>query len=132
MAYIAKILKTDIEWRGPFPNKAGEFCGNVHKDSLRVSQDGIVIEIKSGDIELNNAWHSVSNFRAGRPSSTLAKTSEEMEKEGYLGLYLISDLIGFSNRFNKEVETDILLEDVVTGQRKPLYPFNPQVSMKSK
>ncbi len=54
---------------GPYPNKAGEFCGNHHPtyDTAR------------------------PEMRWGRPRPCKAGTTEEMEAQGFVGLYLKED-----------------------------------------
>lgn len=54
---------------GPYPNKAGEYCGN-HQPGL----DAVRPEM-----------------RLGRPRSCKAGTTEELEVRGWFGLYLKED-----------------------------------------
>lgn len=57
-----------FEGRGPFPNKAGEFCGNWDTN-LPVPPD----------------------MRYGRPRPTKASTTAELEAQGIGGLYWLTD-----------------------------------------
>lgn len=99
MAYIKKFPWNNGLWSGPFPNKRGEFCGNI----------------QSG--EKFDATH----FRTGRPSNCASGTSKQMSDWGFVGLYLIADsLIGQDGYGEmREVYTDMLCEEVVSGQRAP-------------
>lgn len=55
---------------GPYPNKAGEYCGNYLPES-------------KGCLK--------AKMRFGRPRPCEAGTTEEMEANGYVGLYLKED-----------------------------------------
>lgn len=93
------------EWRGPYPNKVGEFCGNEHPDesSFRGHDKG---------------------FRIGLPSSCEAGTSEEMELWGFAGIYMDADKTLAPGDI--AVDTDMLRESVVTGDREPEVPFDKE------
>src|SRR3989304_2647474 len=75
MAYMTS------DGQGPYPNKAGEFCGNYHpeRSSWRTLEEQ-VRELK---------W--LCQMRFGWPHSCPAGTVEEMEANGYVGLYLKKD-----------------------------------------
>ena len=71
---------------GPYPNKAGEYCGNHQKGSpaLRMTNE------TSEDAERRqDAW--LARMRFGRPRPCHAGTTEDMEAMGYVGLYLLND-----------------------------------------
>jgi hypothetical protein len=55
--------------KGPYPNKAGEFCGNYRND-LRMPP----------------------TVRIGRPKPGRVATTAEMESQGHVGWYLLADL----------------------------------------
>lgn len=107
MAYIIRYV-CDTEWSGPYPDKAGEFCGN----------------------DPNPARVLGENVRIGRPANCASGTSEEMAARGFVGLYLVADSTGYKGKDARDVDTDILQEEVVTGERSPLRPFVPDVPMK--
>jgi hypothetical protein len=111
MAYISKLLSPDEVWRGPYPNKAGEFCGNIGLSDPDLGRD--VLKTK----------------RLGAPSSCLAGTSIELQAKGMAGLYLLKDQTYLGGYESREVDTDVLCEEVVTGQRPPNKPFLPGVPM---
>ncbi len=58
-----------VEGRGPYPNKAGEYCGNHCGHPLTIPE----------------------NMRKGRPRPCPDGTTAEMEAQGYVGLYLKED-----------------------------------------
>lgn len=62
---------------GPYPNKAGEYCGNYY------------LHQSSEETERLKAY--LARMRFGRPRPCQAGTMEEMEKDGYVGLYLKED-----------------------------------------
>lgn len=71
---------------GPFPNRAGEHCGNFFVDCYPVTAENETLEdaLKRQDKYL-------SRFRFGRPRPTSTGTIEELEKLGLNGLYLKED-----------------------------------------
>jgi hypothetical protein len=77
MAYMTK------DGGGPYPNKAGEFCGN----HLPNSKMNFYPRDPEG-IHNKEYW---AKMRFGRPHSCKAGTTEEMEARGYVGLYLKED-----------------------------------------
>ena len=103
MAYMYK--DPTGEWGGPYPNKVGDSCGN-----------GIL-----GSPEfLGNK----KGFRTGRPASCEGGTSEEMARKGYAGIYLSVDRPPSPDDI--DVDTDMLTEPVVTGDREPERPFHKE------
>lgn len=62
-----------IDDKGPYPNKAGEYCGNHHPNDKYARQDYL------------------DRMRFGRPHACESGTTEEMEAKGYVGLYLKED-----------------------------------------
>ena len=77
MAYMTK------EGGGPYPNKAGEYCGNHRMDLI----NGKMINIEQHPEDLT--W--LATMRLGRPRPCKAGTTCEMTKKGYVGLYLKND-----------------------------------------
>ncbi len=80
MAYMTK------EGKGPYPNKAGEFCGNhlvgskpcpAYDESLQQTEE--------------NQKHYLAKMRFGRPHGCKAGTSKEMQERGWVGLYKKED-----------------------------------------
>lgn len=89
-----------VDGKGPYPNKAGEYCGNYYK-GRRVPP----------------------NTRVGRAHPCKAGTTAEMEAQGYVGLYLVSDEdaveMACCNRGKEIVEVPTppeLLEPVAGGE----------------
>lgn len=112
MAYL-------YDGKGPYPNKKGEFCGNAQRTLLILAEDGITVEKCSG--------RTVYGKRIGKPSSckihiadvTLAVTSNQMAKIGYVGLYLTKDQPHSPEDI--EIDTDALLEEVVSSKGRRRY-----------
>jgi len=75
MAYIR--IENGVK-KGPYPNKKGEYCGNHYPRSLSFRN---TIETKE--------WLSIMRF--GRPRPCEAGTTEELERQGLVGLYLKRD-----------------------------------------
>lgn len=57
-----------VDGRGPFPNKAGEWCGN------RYTSDPIPL-----------------GMRIGRPRPDKTRTTAKLESQGYCGVYWLRD-----------------------------------------
>ena len=121
MAFIAKIAPRDKKWRGPFPDKAGEFCGNhVLKDEDKVHT------FTDMPCTIN---HANSKVYVGKPSSCVGLTSNEMSKKGFVGLYLKADDPSAHDGYAEcmTVNTDNLQEAVISGEKLPDHVFNPPV-----
>lgn len=58
-----------VDGKGPYPNKAGEYCGNHRGCKATIPE----------------------NMRIGRPCPCKAGTTAEREAQGYVGLYLKED-----------------------------------------
>jgi hypothetical protein len=136
MAWITKHYERSEEWYGPLPNKRGENCGNAALKNLRLGSGGIVLqqynpswELRTMGYESEPEWLDVKNKRIGRPTDCPAGKSDEMRQMGMVGLYLIEDSNMSLGQFGREVDTDELQEEVVSGQRAPLKPFKPDVPM---
>lgn len=80
MAYMTK------DGRGPYPNKAGEYCGNHLVNSKPYGPHRPFLRDSKTQITMEAAYLSTMIF--GIPHSCEAGTSEEMIKRGYVGLYL--------------------------------------------
>lgn len=93
--------------RGPYPDKAGEFCGNhrLGNDPPRQLHESF-----------EEAWERQDAFlvrmRFGKPSLCKAGTSAEMKAKGLVGLYLKEDRELFS--WETPIETDALTEQQVS------------------
>lgn len=72
--------------RGPYPNKAGEYCGNHSRGSppLREWNEDFAVTVRN-----HNVW--LQTMRFGRPRPTTAYTIEQLEGMGMVGLYLKQD-----------------------------------------
>ena len=93
---------------GPYPNLAGEFCGNHSVGSKPL------FDWHNPDPEeaVKRQEDYLARMRFGKPSCCQAGTSEEMARRGYVGLYLKEDRplrVG-----ETPVETDELTEDAVS------------------
>lgn len=113
MAYIIRRPGCEF-WNGPFPNKAGEFDMNVHPKWVR---------------------HEPPKGRIyGKCAARAGCSSAELHAKGYVGLYCDHDIplieIGMANTKEiREVDTDVLQEAVVSGERPARVPFVPGVTM---
>jgi hypothetical protein len=127
MAYIIKDRGQE-KWRGPYPNKAGEFCGNDERKNLRVTADGTIEAVAGAEY---GGWHSAKSRRIGRPSNCKMGTSEEMAAQGFVGIYLTADNPHAAVGVVRDVDVDVLQEEVVSGQRPASKPFRPDAPMVS-
>lgn len=103
MAYKIK------DGKGPYPNKAGEFCGNYHPDP------GFGIPQLTTETIQEATQHHVKwllQMRFGKPSNCPGGTSEEMTRQGFVGLYLKKDRELYD--WEMPIETDKLTEAYVT------------------
>ncbi len=69
--------------KGPYPNKAGEYCGN--------HLPGEKMNFNPRDPDGIHHQEYLAKMRFGKPHSCKTGTSEEMEAKGYVGLYLKED-----------------------------------------
>ena len=93
---------------GPYPDKAGEFCGN------HLPGRGLFYSFwESRESQERDQKSHLARMRFGKPSSCKAGTSEEMAANGWVGLYLKEDrkLLSWETPF----ETDALTEAVVAS-----------------
>jgi hypothetical protein len=97
MAYMSKGVVPG----GPYPNKAGEYCGNHHKGSPALARFHETQE----QADAYQKEH-LAKMRFGRPHPCKAGTTAELEAQGYVGLYLIED----RNLMSWEVECETPLE----------------------
>lgn len=75
-----------IDGKGPYPDKAGEFCGN----HLPGSPPCLAFNETPREAERHQReW--LSRMRFGKPSRCKAGSSEEMAADGCVGLYLKED-----------------------------------------
>ncbi len=96
---------------GPYPDKAGEFCGNHNLKSMDYPAPCVTGE--SPTMAERRRREYLAQMRFGKPSRTTIKTSEEMAADGWVGLYLKED--GKLYSWESPVETDELTEAVVTA-----------------
>lgn len=85
MAYLKLIGQNEME-RGPYPNLAGEYCGNHIPGSPAFPAPG---QTPAEADEMQKRY--LARMRFGRPRGCVAGTSEEMAARGYVGLYLLED-----------------------------------------
>ncbi len=89
---------------GPYPNLAGEFCGNHDPTTIPQSYET--------EQDRKDEQARLNRMRFGKPSHCKAGTSEELAARGVVGLYLKEDreLLYFET----PVDTNELTEAVVT------------------
>ena len=80
MAYMTK------DGKGPYPNRAGEHCGNHLVGSRAYAADG---ESPEQAAKIQDCW--LATMRFGLPRKCKAGTSEEIVANGWVGLYLKED-----------------------------------------
>jgi len=97
-----------IDGKGPYPDKAGEFCGNHLPGSPAIRR----FHESPAD---RHQREYLARMRFGKPSSCAAGTSEEMAAQGWVGLYLKEDSKLLS--WETPVETNQLTEEVVSAVR---------------
>lgn len=87
MAYLTK------DGKGPYPNKAGEYCGNYNPNSYFHEYTDLekFCEQPHNEEEKKRHREWLSKMRFGRPRPCKAGTTEEMEVMGWVGLYLKED-----------------------------------------
>ena len=93
--------------KGPYPDKAGEFCGNHSPGSLPIRSF-----FETAEEAAPRQREYLARMRFGRPSNCDAGTTEEMVARGYVGLYLKEDCELLS--WETPTETDELTEDYVS------------------
>ena len=103
MAYKTK------DGKGPYPNKAGEFCSNHYPESP-ATRNWYSRETQEQADQHQRDW--LANKRFGRPAKCQAGTSGEMAAKGYVGVYLDEDRDLHDG--DVAVETDELTEAYVT------------------
>jgi hypothetical protein len=120
MAYLLYSSLGDALRGGPFPHKAGEFCGNVFWQE--------VLPYEKGDSFLKNPVELFPHLRlGGKPIKFLIgrpKTPNKYDGQGIIqyGLYLTEDQPLPEDAV--EIDTDMFLEEVVSGERLPEKPFD--------
>ena len=75
-----------IDGKGPYPDKAGEYCGNHYPDGHIMQR---LHESPQEAERHHEQW--LSQMRFGRPHPCHAGSTREMEAQGYVGLYLKED-----------------------------------------
>jgi hypothetical protein len=80
MAYLTK------DGKEPYPNKAGEYCGNHFPGSPPVLS---IYQSPKEAIEQQERY--LERMRFGRPHSCQAGTSDQMFSKDWVGLYLKED-----------------------------------------
>jgi hypothetical protein len=86
MAYMKQ--DKNGERRGPFPNLAGEFCGNSYGEEWSHQLFDDHGSFLSGRIPGRPDWATV---RKGRPHPCKAGSTDDLEVRGMFGLYLKAD-----------------------------------------
>ena len=77
-----------IDGKGPYPDKAGEYCGNYHVDNP-FSPPCLLHETPAQAAKREKEW--LSRMRFGRPRATSEYSAEQLEADGLVGLYLKED-----------------------------------------
>lgn len=81
---------------GPFPNKAGEYCGNYYPPEPHIHMEG----------ERPEDWAAyLRTVRFGQPHASEAGTTEERLAAGRVGLYLKKDSTGKLEPERREIPT---------------------------
>lgn len=96
---------------GPYPNKAGEYCGNHLVGSTPISK----FDESPHETATHRREH-LAKMRFGRPHSCKAATSDEMAKRGYVGLYLKEDRSLMSGGVECEAPPELREPEASTGE----------------
>jgi len=108
---IVKAENTN-KWTGPFANKTGEWVENHVKEFSHLLRKDVYI---------------------GKPKWCGDMTSAKLEEMGFQGLYLMRDIVvTVDPLLLVEVDTDLLCEEVVSGQRQPTKGIDPKYIMEEK
>lgn len=86
--------------KGPYPNKAGEFCGNHRTQEPLHLLPHETIETQADHL---------TKMRFGRPRPCKAGTTKEMETSGHVGLYLKEDEAWTLGPEEREIPTPLEL-----------------------
>ena len=92
-----------IGGKGPYPDKAGEYCGNHLLGGFALALIGQTHE----DAERDQAAY-LSQMRFGRPRPCKAGTTEEMEAQGMVGLYLKASRHLYSNEIQVPTPPELM------------------------
>lgn len=106
--------------KGPYPDKAGEHCGNHLPGSSPLRLIG---QTQAEADSHQEDW--LAKMRSGKPSNCEVGTSEEMAAKGFVGLYLTDDRDLFD--WETPVDTDELTEAVVSKETSTMR--NPRTNM---
>jgi len=96
MAYIRR--ENGVK-KGPYPNKRGEFCGNHFPNSGPTICADAQAHMHYAD------W--LSKMRFGRPRPCEAGTTEELEQQGMVGLYLKCDAPSYKGEIDVPTPEDL-------------------------
>ncbi len=111
---------------GPFPHKAGEWCGNVlWRDVISLSDKSVRIVNQAALSNFSLPTNGKdAKFMAGKPAKEdNGPSSDDFIRRGYCGIYLMEDLI--LGEDEAEIEgTDIFCETVVSGECSPQKPVD--------
>lgn len=106
MAYMNKGVVPG----GPYPNKAGEYCGNHLVGSTPTCRFD-----ESPQEAATHQREYLGRMRFGRPHSCEVGTSAEMAARGYVGLYLKEDRSLMSWEVECETPPELTEPEAGTG-----------------
>jgi hypothetical protein len=121
MAYFMYNSLGEALRGGPYPHKAGEFCGNVSLRNVAVLGDGNAVIMSPAALSPPNLLRGFENvkLRIGKP----AEINSRPENPKFVtGLYLAEDLPLEEDAV--EIDTDMFTEEVVSGNRLPQKPID--------
>ena len=75
-----------IDDKGPYPNKAGEYCGNHC-----IGSEPVLVLGESPQDTNRHQRAYLAKMRFGRPRATYAYTTRQLQGMGIVGLYLRED-----------------------------------------
>ncbi len=79
-----------VDDKGPYPDKAGEFCGN-HQCRDGPDRFAMPIHGETPQQAADREREYLARMRFGRPHPTTASTTEQLEACEVVGLYLKED-----------------------------------------
>lgn len=123
MAYILYSSLGEGRHGGLVPHKKGEHCGDVSRRDIVIYSDNtakLLIPTTALSLRLPPGCEDVV-FRIGKPAKGKnLPLREKLEGPAFVGLYLTEDLPLPEDAV--EIDTDVLLEEVVSLARPPQKP----------
>lgn len=123
MAYILYSSLGDGRSGGVLPHKEGEHCGNVlQKDVMVLGGGKIAMTNPATLLCIHLPLNKNTKLKLGKPAAINSVSGREFLKCGYVGIYFAEDQALPEDAV--EIETDMFMEGVVSGERLPQKPVD--------